>query len=282
MEVKHDVSLKDYTTIKIGGNCRTLFFPETIEDLQNILLNHPDARLLGGGSNLLINDGRDFLHVICLRDLLKEMIEIQKESVIVGAGVRLQNLISTINANGLGGIEYLFSIPGLVGGAIYMNAGRGRGANKQISDYLVSVDVLENGRIHTYLKDECGFDYRTSIFQAKQCVILKAVFSFDTIEPGEGKRLQKERIDTCRKFQDNEYPNAGTTFCQADARIMNWMKKHSYWKSKSGVHFSRKTPNWMQNRGNGTFAEAKALIDRVILLHRIMRRPCKLEYEVWD
>lgn len=282
MVIKHDVSLKDYTTLKIGGNCKNLFFPETIEDIQMVLIDHPDARLLGGGSNLLINDQREFLNVICLRCFLKESLEIKGERVTVGAGVRLQNFISKINANGLGGIEYLFSVPGLVGGAIYMNAGRGRGANKQISDYLVSVDVLENGCVQTYLKDECGFAYRTSIFQTKQCIILKAVFSFDKIDPEEGKRLQKERIETCRKFQDNEYPNAGTTFCQADSRVMGLMKKCSSSKKKEGIHFSSRTSNWLQNRGNGTYQMAIKKIRQVELLHKFVGKECKLEYIIWE
>lgn len=282
MYVKHNISLKDYTTIKIGGNCKNFFSPETIEDLRKLLLDHPDAKLLGGGSNLLINDQREFSDVICLRNFLNDFLVIQDGQVTVGAGVRLQKLISTINENGLGGIEYLFSVPGLVGGAIYMNAGRGRGANKQISDYLISVDVLENGSVRAYLKDECEFGYRTSIFQTKQCVILKAIFSFDNIDPEEGKRLQKERLETCKQFQDNKYPNAGTMFCQCDPRIMDWIKRFSSKKSKEGVHFSIDSTNWLQNRGNGTFSQAMKCLKKVEWLHKLFGKRCKLECVVWE
>lgn len=282
MRVEHNCDLSQFTTLHIGGRCKTMYYPTNTQELLQILNEYPDAKLLGGGSNLLINDEAVFDCVICLRDFLKDMIEISDNSVTVGAGVRLQKLISEINANGLGGIEYLFSVPGLVGGALLMNAGRGRGANKQISDYLISVDVLENGQVHTYTKEQCGFGYRTSVFKNKNCVILKAVFAFDRIEPKEGKRLQHERIEICKKFQDARYPNAGTTFCQADPRIMQWTKKLASKKKKTGVHFSDKSANWLQNRGNGTFKQATRLLKTVENVHKLFGKKCSLECIIWE
>lgn len=147
MQVKEDEDLSLYTTIRIGGKCNKLYFPETSEELKELLMHYPDTRILGAGSNLLINDRKEFDRIICLRHFLKNEITLLKDSVYVGAGVRLQQFIKVINENGYGGIEYLFSVPGLIGGAIYMNAGRGKGANEAISDYLVSVDVIENEKL---------------------------------------------------------------------------------------------------------------------------------------
>ena len=282
MKIEHNCDLKKFTTLRIGGICNTMYFPESVEELLELRSKLHDVPILGGGSNLLINDKRSFQDVICMRDFMKNILKIDENEVRVGAGVRLQKLISIINENGLGGIEYLFSVPGLVGGAIYMNAGRGRGANKQISDYLVSVEVLEDGNIRTYLKDECEFGYRTSIFQKKNCVIISATFIFDKINPDEGKRLQNERIKLCKEFQDNQYPNAGTTFCEADLRIMRLCQKLSNKKATRGVHFSTKTTNWLQNRGNGTYKQAMRKIRCIKTLHKIFHQQCVLEYIVWN
>lgn len=281
MKILENVSLSNYTTLKIGGECKRLFFPKTESDIVELISEYPQAPILGGGSNLLINDTHSFDMAICMKDYMAETIEIKNDMVYVGAGVRLQKLIKYINSNGYGGIEYLWSVPGLVGGAIYMNAGRGRGANKQISDYLVSVEVLENGQLRTYTKDQCEFGYRTSIFQRKECIISSATFTFDYISPEEGKRLQNERIQLCREFQDNKYPNAGTTFCESDPRIMRLFQKIASKKITEGVHFSSKSPNWLQNRGNGTYNEAIKIIERVELLHKILGKKCKLEYIIW-
>lgn len=282
MKIKHNVELKNYTTIKIGGKCKNLYFPETTEEIMKIIAEHEDAKILGGGSNLLINDCTTFEHVICLREFEKEKIDFSDSTVTVGSGVRLQKLIRTINKQGFGGIEYLYSVPGLVGGAIYMNAGRGRGANKQISDYIISVDVLENGKVVAYTREECGFMYRYSVFHEKpSAIILRVVFQFDNITPNEGIKRQKERITICKEFQDNRYPNAGTCFCQADQRIMTLLKKCES-KKECGVHYSVKTTNWLQNRGDGSYTQAMRKIRLAKILHFVLRKPCKLEYDIWD
>ena len=282
MKVLHNEDLSSYTTLKIGGICKNLLFPNSVDELIYFKKEFPHAPILGGGSNLLISDKRTFETVICLREFMEDTIEINQDRVYVSSGVRLQKLIRYINENGLGGIEYLWSVPGLVGGAILMNAGRGRGMNKQISDYLISVDVLENGEVKTYPKEDCGFSYRESIFKNKKdSIIVSALFSFERITPEEGERRRKERIELCKTFQDNRYPNAGTTFCLADPRVMSLMKKISSRKKKRGIHFSDKTDNWLQNRGNGTFQMAMNRIVQVERLHKFLGKECKLEYIIW-
>ncbi len=283
MKVLYNERLSNYTTLKIGGCCKKLFFPETLEELLNLVEKYPLAPILGGGSNLLINDEAVYDEVLCMREFKKDSIEFWENSVAVSAGVRLQKLITAINEHGLGGIEYLYSVPGLVGGAIYMNAGRGKGSGKQISDYLISVDVLENGKLKTYLKKDCGFAYRESIFKNKtDAIIISAEFCFEQITPEEGACRRKERIETCMSFQDNSYPNAGTTFRLSDPRVMGLMKRLSSRKKKDGVHFSYKTANWLQNRGNGTYRMAIAKIRQVKFLHKILGKECNLEYIIWE
>ncbi len=280
MQIKENVNLKEYTTLRIGALCRKMYFPETVDDLKEVLKEHPHAPILGGGSNLLIDDEKIFDVVLCLRSFQKE-IRYDGNRVFAGSGVRLQKLIEDINLHNLGGIEYLYSVPGLVGGAVYMNAGRGRGANQQISDYLLSVDVLEAGEVKTYQKEDCGFSYRTSVFHEKECIILSAVFLFPELLAEEGKRLQKERLELCKKFQDNSYPNAGTTFSLSDPRIMDMIKKTSS-KKKKGVHFSRKCTNWLQNRGGGTFRQAIKELKKVQRLHKLFGKEFQLEYKIWS
>ena len=60
-----------------------------------------------------------------------------------GASVRIQSLLEKIKEFSLGGIEYLASVPSSVGGAVYMNAGRGRKIKRSISDYIESVRYLD-------------------------------------------------------------------------------------------------------------------------------------------
>lgn len=279
--VLNNVTLAPYTTIKIGGKAQNFYFPETIDELKMILDEYPSALIMGGGSNLLINDQKEFDHVICLRKFEDKVDYLPDGKVRVGSGLSLQKLIRDINAHGKGGIEYLYSVPGLVGGAIVMNAGRGASYHKQISDYLVTIEYLENGKLQTVKKEDCDFSFRHSMFQDKNTVIVGADFLFEEITPEEGRKRCQERLDFVKKTQDNRYPNAGTTFCECDKKIMTLMKKTSG-KKQQGVHFSAVKENWLQNRGEGTYEEAMNLIHRVEKLHSRAGKKCRLEYVVWE
>ena len=167
MKVLENESLKKYTTFRMGGNAKKMYFPENIEELTSLVNNNSNILkyIIGGGSNLIINDKKDFEEVLCLREFNTAIENKREGHFYIGASVRLQKAIKTVNSAGYGGMEFLFSVPGLIGGALYMNAGTGRKTHKYISDFVVSVDVLKDGKICNISKDECKYDYRKSIFQ---------------------------------------------------------------------------------------------------------------------
>ena len=167
MKVLENESLKKYTTFRMGGNAEKMYFPESVEELSALIKRNKNILkyIIGGGSNLIINDKKDFEEVLCLREFNKSIENKGNGHFYIGASVRLQKAIKTVNAAGYGGMEFLFSVPGLIGGALYMNAGTGRKTDKYISDYVVSVDVLKDGKICTFLKEECAYDFRKSVFQ---------------------------------------------------------------------------------------------------------------------
>ena len=280
MRVENDSSLAKYTTLRVGGTARTLWFPETKEELRALRAEFPAAPILGGGSNLLINDRRVFEDVICLREFDASVRYESDGTVSVGSGLPLSRLISDLNAHGQGGIEYLCSVPGLVGGAIVMNAGRGKQYHQQISDYLLTADYLDDGTIQTLEASACRFGFRSSVFQERNGIILSARFRFDSVAPEEGARRCRERMELVRKSHDNRYPNAGTTFCEADPKIMKLFSAAGGRKA-GGIRFSDLQPNRLQNRGGGTFAEAEARIAAVEKMHARLGKSCRLEYAVW-
>ncbi len=228
----------------------------------------------------MIDDEKVWKDVICLREF-NDDISYDGDMVNVGAGVRLQRLILEVNERGLGGIEYLFSVPGTVGGAIYMNAGRGKMHDKSISDYLVSVRVLINGEVKEFDKEECQFAYRKSLFQKMDdAIILSGTFSFPQMAKSISSKMREERIKLAEKNQDNRYANAGTTFSEANAIIMKLFMVTAKNK-KIGCCFSDKTLNWLQNRGQGTYKEALTLISKVKVVHKIFHQKCRVEICIW-
>ena len=280
MIIKNNVKLSEYTTFKMGGECETLYCPETEKELIDLLESIDEyPLLLGGGSNIIINDQRRFDKVICLRNFNNDVTDIGDGRYEVGGSVRLQHLINRINKDGYGGIEYLYSVPGLVGGAIVMNAGRGKKFNRTISDYVVSVKIWENGIIKYYNKDECDFRYRSSKFkQQSGCVVLSVEFAF---EEGDSEYYAKEvinRIELVKRNQDLSYPNCGSIFAEYDFKILDSFKWND--NNNGKVVFSKKTTNWLLNK-NGTFADAMTKIEKVCDIHDIEKKKYELEVIIW-
>ena len=180
MIVERNIDLYSMNTMKLHSVADVLYYPESNDDLRDLVKKHGQRYLLiAAGSNVLLPPQ---LHspVISLMNLNKKL-EIQNDGLVyVGCSVRIQKLIRDLQKNGLGGIEYLYSVPASVGGLVYMNGGRGKSMNLAISDYLKSVEYLDlsDMNVKTYKVDLSDFSYRHSPFQDLNVVILSASFKF--------------------------------------------------------------------------------------------------------
>lgn len=280
MEVKNNVLLKEYTTLKIGGIAKNFYLIETIKDLENIINSiYNNFYIIANGSNLLINDKKMFENVIYMNKFNKFINE-ENGIFEVSASVKIQELTNFINEKGYGGIEYLYSVPSTIGGAIYMNAGRGKLYNKSLSDYILDVTIYDGEALKVLSKTECNFNYRSSIFKTKKWIIISARFKFESISIEESTKLKKERIAFSKKYLDSNNKTAGSVFKLCNVRIMNIIRKLNLgWKN--GISYSSKTNNWINNNGQGTYKQAKILINIVKIIHRIFFKKIELEYIEW-
>lgn len=284
IEVLYNEDMSKYTTVKIGGIASKMFFPKDVEELTSIIKAHPKSKILGGGSNLLIANRR-FDDVINLRSFDASIIDLGDGHFIVGAAVRNQKLITQINENGYGGIEYLYSVPGMIGGAIVMNAGSGKDTGKSISDYVIAVNILDKDGTQKKLNaKECNFSHRDSIFRKNlgKFIVTSVEFRFDQIAPEEGKKRRNERIGFCKRTQDNTAPNFGSVFLNFNYKIMRLVQKIGLGNSHE-VHFSKKSANWILNSGSSNnFDDAKRLIQKVQRIHKVLRKNCEVEVIMWE
>ncbi|MCG2712370.1 MAG: FAD-binding protein [Candidatus Omnitrophica bacterium] len=119
--------LSGYTSIKIGGKAALFLEPENNIDLTQAVkfLNSIEIpfRVIGNGTNLLINDGRLDFAVIKLSRVFFKEISAKPDVLYVRAGVSLPRLLNFSIKNGICGLEFLAGIPGTAGGALVMNAG---------------------------------------------------------------------------------------------------------------------------------------------------------------
>lgn len=279
MKIDNNADLKKLTTFKMGGTASKLYTPETEDELINLIQDKHPQYFIGGGSNIIINT-RVFDSVVNLREFSSTIEDKGNGTYIVGASARLQKLIKTINADGYGGIEYLYSVPGLVGGAVVMNAGRGKSFNECISDYIESVKVFCRGQVYWMEKVDCKFSYRMSNFQHSDAIVLAVRFKFNKTSLETSEALRKERLELCKKKQDNSAPNFGTVFCESNKAIMQLYKYLPIGK-KNGIKFSGKTANWMLNNG-GIFDDVLILLKRVKKFHRVLGQKCRTEVIIWN
>lgn len=283
MIILDNVNLQKYSMMNIGGKAIKVYVPENINELINLLNNELNTKKyykIAFGSNILISDKLIVENLIDLREFNKE-INLSEDIVTIGASVRLQKAIVDINKLGYGGIEYLFSVPGSIGGAIYMNAGRGANHKKSISDFVESVTIYDGYNIRMLSNKECNFKYRSSTFhEHNNWTIIEATFKFDKGAPDEFRRKRKERIEFARKYQDNRNGNLGSIFKTCNPYIMTVLK--TFRVGWNNIHYSGKTCNWIVNENNDSFVKVKHLINICRALHILLFQKYKLEIEIWE
>ncbi|HEB72093.1 MAG TPA: UDP-N-acetylmuramate dehydrogenase [Nitrospirae bacterium] len=201
------------TTFRIGGLADRLIYPETNVELAKCLETDKAPVVLGGGANMLISDSGIRGDVISLERGFRE-VSIKNTGggeviVTAQAGVRLSQLCAALMSKSVAGLEFATGIPGLIGGALIMNAGTG---GSEMKDIVESVTVMTGvGVEKTIQAGECGFGYRSSDFP-QGCVITEAVLK---LREGGAEDIKKKirSIQAERKQrQPLQYPSAGSVF----------------------------------------------------------------------
>ena len=99
------------------------------------------------------------------------------ESVDAGAGTPVSDVSVFAASASLTGLEFVFSMPGSVGGSVWMNA-RCYGAS--IADTLASVEYVDAGEEPSLVRmvPRSGDSaYKVSPFQSRRCFITRATFA---------------------------------------------------------------------------------------------------------
>jgi UDP-N-acetylmuramate dehydrogenase len=193
--VRDQVPLADRTWFKVGGPAQYFAEPTSIEELKAVVERCRDenlvARLLGGGSNVLVRDEGAAGMVISLADPHFSRINISGRKATIGGGANLANAITMTVGAGLAGLEPLVGIPGTVGGALHGNAGSHGG---DIGQWAAGANVMTRaGEIIHRERADLVFAYRQSSLD--ELVILEATFELEEEDPVEiTKRMQKQWI----------------------------------------------------------------------------------------
>lgn len=185
--IYENVSLKKYNTFGLNVKADRLIEFRHEENAAHFFRQEKDSGnkyiVIGSGSNLLLTE--DF-HGTVVHPAMEEIVleEKKNENVIIscGAGVVWDKLVESTVNNGLGGLENLSLIPGLVGASAVQNIGA-YGVEVKNTIEKVRAILLEDGSIKEFRNEECRFGYRDSIFKKDfkgRFLITKVFFRLST------------------------------------------------------------------------------------------------------
>ena len=166
--IRENILLAPLTTLRIGGPARYLA-EATCESQVQDGLAFAEGRgvpvfVLGGGSNILVADSG--FPGLVLRVALMGVSRANSRNdgvVTAGAGEEWDGFVRLCVEREWAGVECLSGIPGSIGGTPVQNVGA---YGQEVSEVIVTVRVLDRvaKSVRELQKTECGFTYRTSIF----------------------------------------------------------------------------------------------------------------------
>lgn len=258
--------LKNYTTFKIGGNCKILISVDSEKSISQIIsfCNKKNIKyaIIGNGSNILVSDlGYDGVIMYVGKHFSKAYI-LEDNVIECQSGITLSKLCSFALENNLSGLEFAWGIPGTAGGAVYMNAGAYGG---EMSDVVEEVTFFDGEKFQTRKKDELNFSYRHSFFTDNDYTISKIRLKLKNGDYNNIKlkmdELMQKRIDK----QPLDYPSAGSTFKRPQGAFASALIEQCGLKGccVGGAEVSTKHSGFLINKNNATFEDVINLIDVV-------------------
>jgi len=259
--VLRDVPMAKYTSWHAGGPARLFFAPRNAADLAAFLRQlpaHIPLLWLGLGSNLLVRDGGFPGAVIHTHGALGLLERISATTINVEAGVPCARIARQCVRWSLGPAEFFAGIPGMLGGALAMNAGAWGGETWQ---HVAEVDVLDRlGARRTRQPAEYQVGYRSVVGPADEWFIgARLVFER---RPDANNEAIRDLLDKRRQTQPIGEWSCGSVFANPSgnhaARLIETAGLKGFRIGDASV--SLKHANFIINHGAASAADIEAVI----------------------
>jgi UDP-N-acetylmuramate dehydrogenase len=170
LTIQRNVPLAPLTTLALGGPADEFASCTTVDDLRqavrSAVVRMVPLHILGGGSNTIVPDegATGLVAHVAMRGV-KMTDDGDGMLVEAAAGEPWDGFVLRTIAEGLGGLESLSGIPGLVGATPIQNVGA---YGQEVSQTIVRVAVLDRGSLEEQVLNgsDCGFRYRQSRFKS--------------------------------------------------------------------------------------------------------------------
>ena len=259
--------LANKTTIGVGGSARWYAEPAHSEDLRSLveachLFNIPRA-MMGRGSNLIVPDvGFGGLVIRLKGNFWKEITSRSEDTLVVGAGARLNEICRFACLNGLTGFEFLEGIPGTLGGALRMNAGAMGWETFDLVEWVSF--LLPDGSIREILGTDLNVGYRYCR-EAFDGIALRAKLKSEGKSDHRAIRKAIEKLAKRRRSSQPREASAGCIFRNPDDISAGLLIEESGLKGEreGGAVISNQHANFILNQGGATADDVISLIQRV-------------------
>lgn len=291
--MRFDEPMSRHTSFEVGGPADIYAEPRTVEDLSTIVREVRRLGMplfpLGGGANILVSDAGIRGVVIDMRNFgeLETLDSTSGEGapdgalVRAGSGLPISDVAAWAADRSLGGLDFLYAMPGSVGGAIWMNA---RCYGVSIEEVLREVHYVDQaGEPRVYRVEAADFDYKTSPFQTNPWIIVSGIFALRSEQSRSiWRRMEGHREDRAGKGHFLA-PSAGSvfknnrSFGSPTGKIIDELGLRGY--QIGGARVSDSHANIIINTGTATARDIRRLIEYVES-EVLARKGLELEREV--
>ncbi len=284
ISIANNEPMSKHTSWRAGGVAKRYVQAKNLSVLAAYIATLPENEKLlwlGLGSNTLVRDGGFDGTVIATQGVMSQLELLagdskNKNCVYVGAGVAGAKLARFCAKHNLSGAEFFAGIPGLIGGALAMNAGA---FGSEIWPLIVEVETINRkGEIQKRLASEFEFSYRhVSRFDDEWFV--SATLKLD-------KKPQKNNTVDIKKLlakraatQPTGVASCGSVFRNPEGYYAAELIEACELKGKriGGAVISEKHANFIINDNNASAADIESLIqliqEKVKQVHGVVLKP---------
>jgi len=170
MDTRQNVSLRDYSTMRLGGSAAYMIDVHDRREVQQAVIwakeNALPVMMIGQGSNIVWRD-EGYPGLILVNKIMgfEERQEDGEDYFVnVGSGENWDSVVARTTAKGMTGIEALSLIPGTAGATPVQNVGA---YGQEISQLLVSLEAYDSeaDQMINIVGMDCAFSYRSSRFK---------------------------------------------------------------------------------------------------------------------
>jgi UDP-N-acetylmuramate dehydrogenase len=263
-EIRNHEPMSQHTSWRAGGPAEIFFRPESLDGLSHFLrsLNsNVPVFWFGLGSNLLVRDGGLPGVVISASGLFTSIENTGEHSLTAGASIPCTQLARQCIRWGLAPSEFFAGIPGLLGGALAMNAGAHGSETWERVRSVMTIDRY--GEVRKRFPQEYEIAYR-SVRGPDDEWFIEAELQF---EPGVAASMDtlKDMLQRRKETQPLGLPSCGSVFRNPPgdhaARLIESCGLKGCRIGEAEV--SEKHANFIINRGEASALDIENLIRHV-------------------